>query len=76
MINIWKFAKADTRTPGQKARDANLARDPLHYHKIGAKGGRAGHTGGFQRGSAKTIEAGRKGGTISRRYGKVTHETT
>lgn len=32
---------------GGKARDANLAKDPEFYKKIGALGGAKGHTGGF-----------------------------
>ena len=37
------------------------------YKRIGSIGGHNGHTGGFQEGSDKTKEAGRKGGLKSRR---------
>jgi len=69
---------AGTREGGIKAAKANLASDPQFYHKIGAKGGRNGNTGGF----ASDVEcncsvydyehykrncAGYKGGVKSRR---------
>lgn len=37
------------------------------YKKIGRKGGQNGHTGGFAANRELAREAGRKGGTISRR---------
>jgi len=67
---------AGTRIGGLKARNKNLARDPNWYATIGAKGGRAGTTGGFQYGSALAREAGRKGGTISRRKSKITTDVS
>ena len=39
------------------------------YSRIGAKGGRNGHTGGFFANPELAKEAGRKGGKISRRTG-------
>jgi general stress protein YciG len=65
-----------TKAGGLKARDKNLANDPLHYAKIGAKGGRNGATGGFASekvgkdgltGKQRAMAAGAKGGRISRR---------
>ena len=38
---------AGTRAGGIKASQKNLERDPDFYSKIGAIGGRNGHTGGF-----------------------------
>lgn len=56
-----------TRAGGLKARDKNLAKDPDFYKKIGAIGGKNGHTGGFYANRKLASEAGRKGGSISRR---------
>lgn len=39
------------------------------YKRIGAKGGRSGHTGGFAANRELAKEAGRKGGLTSRRTG-------
>ncbi len=58
---------AGTVAGGKKAAAKNLARDPLFYAKIGAKGGRLGRTGGFAANPELARIAGRKGGTISRR---------
>lgn len=41
---------AGTIEGGKKAAAKNLANDPKFYHKIGAKGGRNGTTGGFAAG--------------------------
>lgn len=38
---------AGTKEGGKKASEKNLQRDPDYYKKIGAKGGKNGHTGGF-----------------------------
>jgi len=62
---------AGTKTGGKKAAAKNLARDPLFYAKIGAKGGRNGKTGGFAANPELARIAGAKGGKISRRR-KVT----
>lgn len=56
-----------TKAGGQKAAQTNMARDPLFYKKIGAKGGANGHTGGFASDPWLAREAGRKGGLISKR---------
>ena len=64
-----------TKIGGMKAAKTNKE---LHgedfYHKIGKKGGKNGHTGGFASMSKEKVrECGRKGGTISRR-GKAKKE--
>lgn len=56
-----------TAAGGQKTSAKILARDPDHYKKIGAKGGRNGKTGGFAANPELAREAGRLGGLKSRR---------
>jgi len=58
---------AGTKAGGKLAAAKNLARDPLFYAKIGAKGGRLGHSGGFAANPELARIAGAKGGKISRR---------
>lgn len=58
---------AGTRTGGIKARDKNTANDPEFYRRIGAIGGRNGHTGGFAANRKLARIAGAKGGRMSRR---------
>ncbi len=58
---------AGTVAGGKKAAAKNLAKDPTFYAKIGAKGGRAGHTGGFAANPQLARIAGAKGGKVSRR---------
>ncbi len=58
---------AGNKVGGYKAKMKNLAKDPDFYAKIGAKGGRNGHTGGFAANPALARIAGAKGGRISRR---------
>ncbi len=58
---------AGTVAGGRKAAAKNLAKDPLFYAKIGAKGGQNGHTGGFAANPQLARIAGAKGGKISRR---------
>lgn len=67
---------AGNRVGGLKAAAKNLERDPEFYAKIGAKGGKAGHTGGFAddsvgadglTGRERARIAGQKGGKISKR---------
>lgn len=53
---------AGNHTGGLRARDANLARDPDYYKKIGAIGGRARVSKGFGANPELAREAGRKGG--------------
>jgi general stress protein YciG len=56
-----------TKEGGKKAAAKNLAKDPSFYARIGAKGGRNGHTGGFAANPDLARVAGAKGGRISRR---------
>lgn len=56
-----------TKAGGQKAYLKNVAKDPNFYAKIGAKGGKNGHTGGFAANPQLARLAGAKGGRISRR---------
>ena len=62
---------AGTKAGGLKAAQKNLAKDPSFYAKIGAKGGRNGHTGGFAANPELARLAGAKGGRISRRTKKT-----
>jgi len=64
---IGEIAMAGTKAGGKKAAAKNLARDPLFYARIGAKGGRNGNTGGFAANPELARIAGAKGGRISRR---------
>lgn len=57
-----------TKAGGIKARETNYLKHGADFYKrIGAKGGRNGHTGGFAANPALARIAGRKGGLISRR---------
>lgn len=58
---------AGNHTGGVKTRDKNLARDPDFYRKIGAIGGKNGHTGGFAANPELAKIAGAKGGKKSKR---------
>lgn len=58
---------AGTIEGGKKAAKKNLQNDPDFYKRIGAKGGRNGHTGGFAANRELARIAGAKGGRISRR---------
>jgi len=58
---------AGTKEGGRKAAEKNLQRDPDFYAKIGRKGGKNGHTGGFAANPELARVAGAKGGRISRR---------
>ena len=62
---------AGTKAGGLKAAQKNLKKDPDFYAKIGAKGGRNGHTGGFAANPELARVAGAKGGRISRRTKKT-----
>lgn len=60
-----------TRIGGLKAKEVNLKRHGKDFYKrIGAIGGRNGHTGGFASNPALAKIAGAKGGRISRRTKK------
>jgi general stress protein YciG len=59
---------AGTKVGGQKAANTNRTRYGRDFYaKIGAKGGKNGHTGGFYANRELAREAGAKGGRISRR---------
>ena len=59
---------ADTLSGGKKAAATNKARHGEDfYKKLGAKGGKAGHTGGFAANPELARIAGAKGGRISKR---------
>ena len=64
---------AGTKAGGQKAAAKNLAKDPNFYAKIGAKGDKRGHTGGFAANRELARIAGARGGRVSRRT-KVAEE--
>ena len=61
-----------TKIGGLKAAEANKANDPDFYRKMGQKGGSVSHpeTRLFRLNKDLAREAGRRGGTISRRYKK------
>lgn len=63
---------AGTVEGGRKAAAKILARDPNHYAKIGAKGGRNGNTGGF----AANPELARRAGAIGGRKSKLPKKQT
>lgn len=57
-----------TKAGGRKASITNrLKHGEDFYERIGRKGGRNGHTGGFASNHELAKEAGRKGGKISKR---------
>ena len=59
---------AGTKAGGLKARETNIAKHGSDFYaRIGAKGGRNGHTGGFAANPELAKRAGAKGGRISRR---------
>lgn len=58
---------AGTVEGGRKAAETNLRNDPNFYKKIGSKGGKNGHTGGFAANHELAKIAGAKGGKISKR---------
>lgn len=66
---------AGNKIGGAKAVAKNLAMDPLHYVKIGSKGGRNGIGHKFGHGKVDPSTAGRKGGLISRRRPKNANQT-
>ena len=59
---------AGTVEGGRKAAATNKKRNGEDFFKrIGAIGGRNGHTGGFASSHELAVEAGRKGGRVSKR---------
>lgn len=66
---------AGNQAGGLKARDTNLKKHGADfYRRIGAKGGRNGHTGGFAANPELARIAGRKGGKarLGKHYKKQT----
>lgn len=63
---------AGTKEGGLKAAEKNIKNDPDFYRRIGAKGGRNGHTGGFAADRVLASIAGTKGGKISKRGKSLT----
>jgi hypothetical protein len=64
---------AGTKAGGMKAAATNKAKHGSDFYaKIGAKGGKNGHTGGFAANPALARKAGAIGGRISRRRPKAT----
>ena len=64
---------AGTKKGGEKAAATNKARHGKDFYaKIGAKGGKNGHTGGFAANRELARVAGALGGRISRRTKKTT----
>lgn len=62
---------AGTKAGGVKAAQTNKTKHGSDFYaKIGAKGGKMGHTGGFAANPELARIAGRKGGLISRRTKK------
>lgn len=63
---------AGTKAGGLKAAQTNKAKyGKEFYARIGAKGGKLGHTGGFAANPELAKIAGAKGGRISRRTKKI-----
>lgn len=59
---------AGTKAGGIKCAETNKIKHGKDFYKrIGALGGKASRTGGFASSHELAVEAGRKGGTISRR---------
>lgn len=59
---------AGTKVGGLKTAETNKRKyGDNWYREIGALGGKAGHTGGFASSHELAVEAGRKGGTKSKR---------
>lgn len=67
---------AGTKIGGLKAAKTNKERDPNFYARIGAIGGRNGHSGGFASNPELARIAGSKGGKVSKRgKAKTPHVT-
>ncbi|MDB5184120.1 MAG: hypothetical protein JWO07_801 [Candidatus Saccharibacteria bacterium] len=67
---------AGTKAGGMKAAQTNKTKHGSDFYaKIGAKGGKLGHTGGFAANPELARIAGRKGGLISRRTKKTAAKT-
>jgi general stress protein YciG len=67
---------AGTKTGGKSAAATNKAKYGADFYaRIGAKGGKKGHTGGFFANRDLARSAGAKGGRISRRTKKAVETT-
>lgn len=67
---------AGTKIGGMKAAATNKAKHGSDFYaKIGAKGGKNGHTGGFAANPELARVAGARGGRISRRTKKTSAKT-
>lgn len=67
---------AGTKIGGMKAAATNKAKHGADFYaKIGAKGGKNGHTGGFAANPELARIAGARGGRISRRTKKTSAKT-
>jgi general stress protein YciG len=67
---------AGTKVGGMKAAATNKAKHGSDFYaKIGAKGGKNGHTGGFAANPELARVAGARGGRISRRTKKTSAKT-
>jgi uncharacterized protein len=63
-----------TREGGLKVRDSNLEKYGKDFYKrIGSKGGKNGHTGGFYANRELARSAGSKGGKLSKRPKRGEH---
>ena len=68
LVGRLEFLMAGTKAGGMKAAATNKAKyGKEFYARIGSKGGKNGHTGGFAANPALARVAGAKGGRISRR---------
>lgn len=68
MVGRKKKIMAGTKVGGKKAAATNKAKHGSDFYaRIGSKGGKNGHTGGFAANPALARVAGAKGGRISRR---------
>lgn len=66
---------AGTKAGAIKARDTNYEKHGKDfYKKIGSKGGKKGHTGGFFANRELARKAGKKGGKISKRGKAIKNE--
>jgi hypothetical protein len=72
-LNKWECVMSGTVKGGRAAAQSNRKKyGPDFYARIGAIGGRKGHTGGFYANRELARVAGARGGRVSRRGKKVT----
>jgi general stress protein YciG len=71
-INLGEFLMAGTKNGGKAAATTNKTKYGADFYaRIGAIGGKKGHTGGFAANRELARVAGAKGGRISRRTKKA-----